>query len=71
MPPAPLTGNAYEARAPRLTYSMREATADFAKSDFVERAFGAEFRRVYAVMKEAEVAAFEQRINPLEYETYL
>jgi glutamine synthetase len=71
VPPAPLTGNAYEASAPRLTYSMRKATANFAKSDFVERAFGAEFRRVYAVMKEAEVAAFEQRINPLEYETYL
>jgi glutamine synthetase len=71
VPPAPLTGNAYEAPAPRLTYSMREATRDFAHSDFVERAFGSEFRRVYAVMKEAEAAAFEQRINPLEYETYL
>lgn len=71
VPPAPLTGNAYEAAQPRLTYSMRQATRDFANSDFVERAFGSEFRRVYAVMKEAEAAAFEQRINPLEYETYL
>jgi glutamine synthetase len=71
VPPAPLTGNAYEAEVEHLTYSMREATADFAKSDFVERAFGSEFRRVYAVMKEAEAAAFERRINPLEYETYL
>lgn len=69
--PEPLRGNAYEAEAPRLTHSMAEATAIFARSDFVARAFGAEFQRVYAVMKEAELAAFERRINPLEYETYL
>ncbi|WP_029349303.1 glutamine synthetase family protein [Bosea sp. 117] len=70
-PPAPLTGNAYEAQAPRLTYAMREAIADFAGSAFVERAFGPEYQRVYAVMKEAELNAFERRINPLEYDTYL
>ncbi|MFK8251986.1 glutamine synthetase family protein [Ancylobacter terrae] len=70
-PPAPLAGNAYEASAPRLTSVMREAIATFAGSDFVGRAFGVEYQRVYAIMKEAELAAFERRINPLEYETYL
>ncbi|HSI40335.1 MAG TPA: glutamine synthetase family protein [Xanthobacteraceae bacterium] len=69
--PAPLAGNAYEAAAPRLTHSMRAATAAFAGSDFVARAFGLPFRHVFAVMKEAELAAFEQRIAPLEYQTYL
>ncbi|MCS0504349.1 glutamine synthetase family protein [Ancylobacter mangrovi] len=70
-PPAPLSGNAYEAEAPLLTYDMGEAVHDFAASDFVARAFGAEYQRVYAVMKEAERAAFERRISTLEYETYL
>ncbi len=70
-PPPPLTGNAYEQEAPRLSYDMGEAIAAFARSDFVARAFGAEYQRVFAIMKEAELAAFERRINPLEYETYL
>ncbi len=69
--PAPLAGNAYEANAPLLTYSMRAAIADSSKSAFVARAFGTEYQRVYAIMKDAELAAFERRINPLEYETYL
>lgn len=70
-PPPPLTGNAYEQEAPHLSYDMGEAIRDFARSDFVGRAFGAEYQRVFAIMKEAELAAFERRINPLEYETYL
>lgn len=70
-PPAPLTGNAYEAKAPSLTYDMGDAIACFAASDFVARAFGAEYRRVYAIMKQAEFDAFQQRVSPLEYETYL
>jgi len=70
-PPAALTGNAYEQEAPRLSYDMGEAIRDFAASDFVGRAFGAEYQRVFAIMKEAELLAFERRINPLEYETYL
>jgi len=70
-PPAALSGNAYEAEASQLTYDMGEAVRIFAASDFVAKAFGAEYQRVYAVMKEAELAAFERRINPLEYETYL
>lgn len=70
-PPAALTGNAYEAKAPSLSYDMGEAIRDFAGSDFVGRAFGPEYQRVFAIMKEAELLAFERRINPLEYETYL
>ncbi|MBB3770110.1 glutamine synthetase [Angulomicrobium tetraedrale] len=70
-PPATLTGNAYEAGAPLLTYDMGEAIRMFAQSEFVGRAFGPEYRRVFAIMKEAELMAFERRINLLEYETYL
>lgn len=70
-PPAPLTGNAYEQEAPHLSHEMGEAIRRFSQSDFVARAFGAEYRRVFAIMKEAELSAFQMTINPLEYETYL
>lgn len=70
-PPEPLTGNAYENDAPLLSPSMAEAVSRFAGSPFIERAFGDEYRRVYAVMKQEELAAFSRTILPLEYETYL
>lgn len=71
IPPAPLAGNAYEKDAPSLTYVMGEAVRAFKNSGFVAGAFGPQYQRVYAIMKEVELAAFERRINPLEYETYL
>ncbi len=70
-PPAPVAGNAYDAAAPRLSPSMAEAVARFSSSDFIAAAFGAEYRRVYAVMKAQELAAFTRAILPLEYDTYL
>ncbi len=70
-PPDPLTGSAYDHDAPRLSPSMAEAIARFSSSPFIERAFGADYRHVYAVMKEEELAAFSRAILPLEYETYL
>ncbi|MCK0196140.1 glutamine synthetase family protein [Ancylobacter sp. 6x-1] len=70
-PPAPLTGNADDVSAPRLSHSMHDAIRNFAGSSFIADAFGTTWQQVYAVMKEAELAAFEGRINPLEYETYL
>lgn len=70
-PPEPLTGNAYDRDAPSLSPSMAEAIARFSSSPFIERTFGAEYRHVYSVMKEEELAAFSRTILPLEYETYL
>ncbi|OYX71506.1 MAG: glutamine synthetase [Rhizobiales bacterium 32-66-11] len=70
-PPEPLIGNAYDYDVPRLSPSMAEAVQRFAASDFIARAFGEEYRRVYAVMKQAELDAFTRVILPLEYETYL
>jgi len=70
-PPPPLVGNAYDHEAPKLSPSMADAVAGFAASPFIARAFGAEYRRVYAVMKREEMAAFARVILPLEYETYL
>ncbi|MFS8037284.1 glutamine synthetase family protein [Xanthobacter sp. AM11] len=70
-PPPPLSGNAYEHDAPRLSPSMAEAVARFGASPFIARAFGEDYRRIYAVMKREELAAFSRVILPLEYETYL
>ena len=70
-PPPPLTGNAYDHQAPSLSPSMDEAVTRFSTSDFIGRAFGEEYRRVYGVMKREELAAFNRAILPLEYQTYL
>ncbi|WP_454915482.1 glutamine synthetase family protein [Xanthobacter sediminis] len=70
-PPPPLVGNAYDHDAPRLSPSMADAVARFGSSPFIAKAFGEEYRRVYAVMKAEEMAAFTRVILPLEYETYL
>lgn len=70
-PPAPLTGNAYDHDAELLSPDMAVAVERFARSEFVGRAFGADYRRIYAVMKREEMAAFTRVVLPLEYETYL
>jgi glutamine synthetase len=69
--PEPVDGNAYDLDAPSLSGSMREAIAAFRASPFIARTFGAEYARVYAIMKDGECAEFERRISRLEYETYL
>ncbi|MFG1345686.1 glutamine synthetase family protein [Xanthobacter autotrophicus DSM 431] len=70
-PPEALSGNAYEHEAPRLSPSMEAAVARFAGSPFIARTFGEDYRRIYAVMKREELAAFTRAMLPLEYETYL
>ncbi len=50
---------------------MAPAIAAFEKSDFVRRAFGTEWRAIFAALKKAERAAFEDEISPLERSTYL
>lgn len=70
-PPDPLEGNGYAYAAERLTPVMAEAVERFATSEFAARAFGADYRRIYAVMKREELAAFSRAILPLEFDTYL
>ena len=70
-PPPPLTGNAFEGETERLSASMADAVARFLGSDYIGRTFGADYQRIYGVMKQEELAAFTRAILPLEYETYL
>lgn len=72
-PPAPATANAYEGdgEGAELTDYMEEAVEAFENSGFAARALGADFRKVYAEIKKAEQAVFDERISRLEHETYL
>lgn len=67
----PATGNAYDAAIPPLPTGMAAAIKAFETSDFIRRAFGTEWRAIYAALKRAEKAAFEDEISPLERSTYL
>ena len=71
MPPPPCDANAYEAGVPDLPLTMQDALRVFERSEAVRRGFGAEFRRVYAALKRAEIAPFLDEISPLERSTYL
>lgn len=70
-PPPPVQGNAYELVPPSLPRHWPEALATFSDSDFVERAFGREFRHVYAVLKQQELDAFDRQVTPMEYDACL
>lgn len=70
-PPAPVDGNAYDEPCPLLAHNMREAVHAFDHADFIRRAFGADFRKVFADVKRAEIREFDNEITPLERSTYL
>ncbi len=70
-PPPPVDINAYEEAVPRLPDDMGEAIALFERSDFIRRAFGVEYRKLFAHLKRAELRAFDREITPLERMTYL
>lgn len=71
VPPKAIALNAYDEPAPQLPSTMADAIRAFAGSAFTARAFGKEFRDMYAAIKEAEAAAFMAEITPLERSTYL
>ncbi|MBB4304976.1 glutamine synthetase [Rhodobium orientis] len=70
-PPPPVETNAYESAAPSLPSTMLAALSEFASSDFIARAFGADYRDLYAAVKRAEIDEFLTEITPLERSTYL
>lgn len=70
-PPPAVNVNAYEEMVPRLPDDMGEAIRLFERSDFARRAFGLEYRSLFAHLKRAELREFEREITPLERMTYL
>jgi glutamine synthetase len=65
------SGTTQKAGVKRLHREMFDAWMDFSGSDFVARRFGKLFRKVYSVLKEQELTAFESHVGRLEHEAYL
>jgi glutamine synthetase len=70
-PPPPVAGNAYDQVPRMLPRYWPEAVARFRTSGFVAEYFGAEFQRVFTLMKEQEMQEFDRHVTPLEYDTSL
>ena len=69
-PPAPFTGSSYDQDLPRLPSSWPEALVRFESSDFVERTFGAAFRRAMVAAKRQEIHTFAEQVSTFEIQTY-
>ena len=69
-PPEPFTGSSYEQDLPRLPRSWDEALAWFEGSGFIERTFGAGFRRAMVAAKRQELSTFAEQVSAFEIETY-
>ncbi len=65
------TGNAYEAVPPSLPTRWLDAIERFERSAVMRDYLGADYCALYATVKRYELAKFEARVTPLEYEWYL
>ncbi|MEM8660416.1 MAG: glutamine synthetase, partial [Pseudomonadota bacterium] len=70
-PGKPVTGDGYSKAKKSLPVYMQDAVSLFSKSDFIRKALGAEFQRIYTLTKEQEIAEFRKQISTLEYTSYL
>jgi glutamine synthetase len=71
VPGAPIEGDGYQQAGSTLPLYFPEAIALFQQSDFVERNFGPELKRIYGLSKAQENDEFRSRITDLEYQSYL
>jgi glutamine synthetase len=70
-PPPLTTGNAYEKPGEPLPLQWGAAIERFADSEFATRYLGAEFVKLYSVVKRGEREEFDSHISPLEIARYL
>jgi glutamine synthetase len=69
--PEPMTGNAYEQLVPSLPRYLPDALQRFADSALVTEYFGADFQRVYTLLKEQELDEYDRHVTPIEYDASL
>ncbi|QIB65400.1 glutamine synthetase family protein [Kineobactrum salinum] len=69
--PPPLEGNAYDQVPLSLPRYWPDALQRFRDSDFIRANFGAEFQRVFTLLKEQEMDEFDRQVTPLEYDACL
>ena len=70
-PGAPVTGNAYAEVAPSLPRRWPDALGAFRQAAVLPGYLGPEFCRLYATVKESDLAKFEAAVTPLEYDWHL
>ena len=74
LPPAHITGNAYEqvdAEQEKLPRYWSDAIDRFEQSTFIKEYFGAEFQTNYSHLKRQEIAEYDRLVTPLEYQSNL
>ncbi len=69
--PPPLSGNAYTSRAAHLPRRWDEALDLFARSTFIDRAFGKGFKKVFLACKQQEQELIDGEISSVEHDAYL
>lgn len=69
-PPAPLSGNAYDADAPTLLPTWRSAIDGFAASPAAARLFAPELVRNLVLCKRQELASFDAEMTDFEFDSY-
>jgi glutamine synthetase len=70
-PPECFVGDVYAAKnLPRVPYTLSEAAARFAASDFAQRAFGKDVVEHYSHFFRTEVAAFDKAVTDWEHKRY-
>ncbi|HEY7776775.1 MAG TPA: glutamine synthetase, partial [Kineobactrum sp.] len=69
--PAPIEGNAYDQVPLSLPRYWPDALQRFRGSDFIRDNFGAEFQRVFTLLKEQEMDEFDRQVTPMEFDTSL
>lgn len=71
VPPEPLAGNTYDQLPPSLPRYLPDALALFTDSPFIAEYFGADFQRVYTLLKQQELDEYDRHVTPLEYDASL
>ncbi len=70
-PPLPLEGNAYDQVPPSLPRYWPDALQGFEASEHIRAYFGADFQKVFAILKQQELDEFDRQVTPLEYDACL
>ncbi len=70
-PGTPVVGEATAEHGPELPLGWGRALAAFQESDFVARAVGPEFARVYGLMKAQEMDSLRTRVTDVEFDIYM
>ena len=70
-PGRPAITEATEEDGPLLPLGWGRAIAAFEQSTFIKTALGAEFARVYALMKRQEMERLRMRVTDVEFDVYM